>query len=136
MKASETSILVPRPHLEHREDLRSSVVVPLVVLKTPEAGEGQGTSICDYHKDRSPGHECYYLTYVTHLLGQIVIVEKNPAELIMSVTIHAQQNSKQKYTVILKNSAAQYQYPIPYTPSKRETQKKEVEIQKQFIFNF
>ena len=63
-------------------------------------------------------------------------MEKNPAELTMSVTIHAQQNSKQKHMVIPKNSTAQYQYPTPYTPSKRETQNKELEIQKQFIFYF
>lgn len=51
MKAPETTtILIPRPHLEHSEDLCSSLVVPPVVLKAPEAGEGQETSICYYHR--------------------------------------------------------------------------------------
>lgn len=33
--------LIPRPHLEHSEDLTSSSVVPLIVLKAPGVGEEQ-----------------------------------------------------------------------------------------------
>ena len=44
-KHSSLTYLIPRPHLEHTEDLISSGVVPSTVLKAPVVGEEQMPSI-------------------------------------------------------------------------------------------
>ena len=44
-KCSYLTYLIPRPHLEHTEDLTSSGVVPSIVLKAPVVGEEQVLSI-------------------------------------------------------------------------------------------
>ena len=106
--------LIPRPHLEHTEDLTSSGVVPFIVLKAPVVGEEQVLSISTTGQTRwhcsattKPMPLACWDTWTS--VNTLCNDEERPVKTKSSVTsIHAHQSSKQKNRAVQKNKGIQH----------------------------